>query len=261
MLTSSGFPLWSWGIFYTVPLKRSVIFLQSWTSTSYFSNSTGSIATNFRSSPTIASLLLKVETPYHDNDLILTPIISPQSGSQWTRSCPELHMDGFSDGGWQFWDSGGVTRMELPVFNTFINFSPPSFLVASQLFLCLFWISLRLGIGVSNTLAFQNLCKIARASNTSDSNAQHFLSDSLTQSWFHSMLFALPGYQFPYTVTNRCFYLIHDCRSSIWQWPDCALYCVGVHITYIRPWHECVGNLPKAQLVVHWRAQCPKALS
>ena len=26
----------------------------------------------------------KVETPNHDNDLILTPIISPQSGSQWT---------------------------------------------------------------------------------------------------------------------------------------------------------------------------------
>ena len=24
--------------------------------------------------------LIKVETPYHDNDLILTPIISPQSG-------------------------------------------------------------------------------------------------------------------------------------------------------------------------------------
>ena len=23
---------------------------------------------------------IKVETPYHDNDLILTPIISPQSG-------------------------------------------------------------------------------------------------------------------------------------------------------------------------------------
>jgi hypothetical protein len=30
----------------------------------------------------------KVETPYHDNDLTLTPIISPQSGWQWTWSCP-----------------------------------------------------------------------------------------------------------------------------------------------------------------------------
>jgi hypothetical protein len=27
-------------------------------------------------------VLTKVETPYHDNDLILTPIISPQSGWQ-----------------------------------------------------------------------------------------------------------------------------------------------------------------------------------
>jgi hypothetical protein len=44
----------------------------------------------------------KVETPYHDNNLIVTPIISPQSGWQWTWSCPELHMGGFSDGGWQF---------------------------------------------------------------------------------------------------------------------------------------------------------------
>jgi hypothetical protein len=44
----------------------------------------------------------KVETPYHDNDLVLTPIISPQSGWQWTWSCPELHMGGFRDGGWQF---------------------------------------------------------------------------------------------------------------------------------------------------------------
>ena len=43
----------------------------------------------------------KVETPYHDNDLILTPIISPQSGWQWTWSCLELHMGGFRNGGWQ----------------------------------------------------------------------------------------------------------------------------------------------------------------
>ena len=44
----------------------------------------------------------KVQTPYHDNDLILTPIISPQSGWHWPWSCPELHMGGFRDGGWQF---------------------------------------------------------------------------------------------------------------------------------------------------------------
>ena len=49
-------------------------------------------------------------------------------------------------------------------------------------------------------------------SKISDSNAEHFLSDLLTHSWFHSMLCALPGYQFPYTVMNRCFYLIAlDC--------------------------------------------------
>jgi hypothetical protein len=52
--------------------------------------------------------------------------------------------------------------------------------------------------------------KIAQASKSSHSNAQHFLSDLLTHSWFHSMLFALPGYRFPYIVMNRCFYLIPD---------------------------------------------------
>jgi hypothetical protein len=41
----------------------------------------------------------------------------------------------------------------------------------------------------------------------SDSNPQHFLPDLLTHSWFHSMLFALPSYQFPYIVMNKCFYL------------------------------------------------------
>jgi hypothetical protein len=47
-------------------------------------------------------MCFKVETPYHDNDLILTPIILLQSGWQLTWNCPELHMGGFSDGGWQF---------------------------------------------------------------------------------------------------------------------------------------------------------------
>ena len=44
----------------------------------------------------------KVEAPYHDNDLILTLIISPQSGWQWIWSCLAFHMGGFRDGGWQF---------------------------------------------------------------------------------------------------------------------------------------------------------------
>ena len=49
--------------------------------------------------------------------------------------------------------------------------------VASQLLLCLFWTSLRLGIGVYNALASKkkNFCKIAQASKNLDSNAQHFL--------------------------------------------------------------------------------------
>jgi hypothetical protein len=51
---------------------------------------------------------------------------------------------------------------------------------------------------------FKNLCRIAQASKNSDFNAQHFLLDLLTHSWFHSMLFALPSYQFPYIVMNRC---------------------------------------------------------
>ena len=36
-----------------IPLKWSVIFLQSWTSSAYFSNSTGSFVTNCRFSPNI----------------------------------------------------------------------------------------------------------------------------------------------------------------------------------------------------------------
>jgi hypothetical protein len=100
----------------------------------------------------------KVEIPYHDNDLILTPIISPQSGWHWTSSCPELHMGSFRDGGWQFLTFGRCHWMELPIFNTYIKFSRHHvkrdvIFVASQLFLCLFWISLWLRIGVYNTLA------------------------------------------------------------------------------------------------------------
>ena len=55
MLTSSGLPLLNWGMFYKFPLKWTVIFLQSWTSTSCFSNSTGLFVTNCRFSPIIGS--------------------------------------------------------------------------------------------------------------------------------------------------------------------------------------------------------------
>ena len=65
----------------------------------------------------------KVETPYHDNDLILTPIISSQSGWQRTWSCMELHMGSFRDGGWQILIFGRCHKMELSIFNTYMNFS------------------------------------------------------------------------------------------------------------------------------------------
>jgi hypothetical protein len=81
--------------------------------------------------------------------------------------------------------------------------------VAPQLFLCLFWISIWLKNRCLQQPCFKNLCKIAQASKNSNSNAQDFLSDLLTNSWFHSMLFALPSYQFPYIVMNRCLYLKH----------------------------------------------------
>ena len=95
-------------------------------------------------------LLCKVETPYHDNDLSLTPKLSPQSGWQWTLSCPELHMGGFRGEGWQH--LGGVTRWNSQFLIhtwTLLVIIP----LASQLFLCLFWISLWRRIGVYNTLA------------------------------------------------------------------------------------------------------------
>jgi hypothetical protein len=49
--------------------------------------------------------------------------------------------------------------MELPIFDTYMNFLAINF-VASQLFLCLFWISLWLGIGVYNTLASKICVKL-----------------------------------------------------------------------------------------------------
>jgi hypothetical protein len=55
--------------------------------------------------------------------------------------------------------------------------------VASQLFLCLFWISLWLRIGVYNTLASKiSVELLLKASKNTDSNAQHFLWDLQTHS-------------------------------------------------------------------------------
>jgi hypothetical protein len=94
-------------------------------------------------------------------------------------------------------------------FNTYINLSRHQF--------CYFTVASLIVLGKSTAWkrclqhpCIKNLCKIAQASKNSDSNAEHFLSDLLTHSWFHSMLFALPGYQSPFsTVMNRCFYLCH----------------------------------------------------
>jgi hypothetical protein len=82
----------------------------------------------------------------------------------------------------------------------------------------LVWISLWLKNRCLQHPCFKNLCKIAQASKNSNSNAQHFLSDLLTHSWFHSMLFALPSYQFPYIVMNRCLYV------------TCKLGCLNGHL-------------------------------
>jgi hypothetical protein len=92
--------------------------------------------------------------------------------------------------------------MELPNFTRYINFSRHWF--------CCFTVAPLFVLDKSTVCnkclqhpCFKKLCKIAQASKNSDSNAQHFLSDFLRHSWFHSMLFELPGYQFPYNVMNR----------------------------------------------------------
>ena len=103
--------------------------------------------------------------------------------------------------------------MELPSFNTFINFSRHRF--------CCFTVASLFGLDKSTAWdrcpqhpCYRNLCKITQASKNSSSNVHHFLSDLLTHSRFHSMLFTLPCYQFPYTVMNRCFYLRQDNRQT-----------------------------------------------
>jgi hypothetical protein len=69
--------------------------------------------------------------------------------------------------------------MELPIFNTYMNFSRHQ--------LCCFTIVPLFVLDKSmawnrclQPTCFKNLCKIAQASKNSDSNAQHFLSDLLT---------------------------------------------------------------------------------
>jgi hypothetical protein len=64
--------------------------------------------------------------------------------------------------------------MDLPIFNTYMNFSRIIF-GASQFLLCLFWISIRLKNRCLQHPCIKNLCKIAQASKNLDSNTQHFL--------------------------------------------------------------------------------------
>jgi hypothetical protein len=52
--------------------------------------------------------------------------------------------------------------MDLPIFNAYINFFLAIVFVASQLLLCLFWSSLRLGIGVYNTVASKICVKLLK---------------------------------------------------------------------------------------------------
>jgi hypothetical protein len=98
--------------------------------------------------------------------------------------------------------------MELPIFNTYMNFSRHHLCCLTVVHLFVLDKSMTWNRCLQH-LCFQKLCKIAEASKNLDSNAQYFLSDLLTHLWFHSMLFALPGYQFPYSVINRCLYLRH----------------------------------------------------
>jgi len=64
-----------------------------------------------------------------------------------------------------------------------------------------------LKIGVYNTLASRIHVKLLKPPKIQIPTPNTSLSDLRTHSWFHSMLFALPSYQFPYTVMNRCLYL------------------------------------------------------
>jgi hypothetical protein len=99
--------------------------------------------------------------------------------------------------------------MELPIFKIYMNVSLATICVASQLFLCLFWISLWVKNRCLQHPCFKNLCKIALESPQKFRFQRPTLPFGICEHIHdvHSMLFALPGYQFPYTVVNGCLYL------------------------------------------------------
>jgi hypothetical protein len=90
-------------------------------------------------------------------------------------------MGGFRDGGWHFLTFGKCHQMELPISNTYMNFSRHHF--CCFIVVALFVLdSLWLKNSYLQHSCFKDLCKIAQASKNLDSNAQHFLSDLLTHS-------------------------------------------------------------------------------
>jgi hypothetical protein len=135
---------------------------------------------------------------------------------------------GMEDG--NFWHLGGVTRWNSQFFNKYMSFSRHH----SCCFIVVPLFVLDKSMAYNRCLqhpCFKNLCKIAQASKNSDSNAQHFLSDLLTHSWFHSMLFALPSYQFSYIVMSRCLYLMTQDEVVDDQIRSCKKLCVIVVVS------------------------------
>jgi hypothetical protein len=94
---------------------------------------------------------------------IVTSTISPQSGWQWTWSYPKLHMGGFGDAGWRFWNLGGVTRWNSRFLMHTSTFLAIVF-VASQLILLIVLDKSTAWNRCLQHPCFKNLCKIAQAS-------------------------------------------------------------------------------------------------
>jgi hypothetical protein len=96
--------------------------------------------------------------------------------------------------------------MELPIFNTYMNFSRHQ--------LCCFTVVplfvLDKSMAWNRCLqlpCFKNLCKIAQASKNSDSNAQHFLSDFANTFMISLHALCTPMLPNPLSIMNRCLHL------------------------------------------------------
>ena len=82
------------GYILQIPLQRSVIFLQSWSSTGYFSNSTGSSVTKCRFSMIIAYPILRCMLSY-TNDQQTSPLVSIHDTWRWS-ALTDIGMSMFS---------------------------------------------------------------------------------------------------------------------------------------------------------------------